>query len=429
MALRKPTGFLISALLLASALLSGCGGSSSSDNTTIPSTPTVFFAHSAAFKNNSSAGDPSSSSAQSLYTWGYNAFGQVGNDTLDNSTVANPVPGLPPVNRFATGGNHTLALAFANVSSVYGWGWNRQGQIGPDPAPADQAHSRVPIKIALGGEVREIAAGAAHSLAVVNVAGTTGQVKGWGLNSSGQLGDNGFADSSRPVFAVFSSTTRTTPLSGIGTVAAGSLHSLALTTPLPGRVYSWGLNDSGQLGRDTTTAGNAPVHRADLVQLSGADLTGVTKIAAGGSTSFALRGDGVWFWGYNPATRGTSATPVRIEIPGATGLAATIVDISAGWDHLLMLAADQAVWGWGFNAKSQLGDGTIVNSATPVRVLSASGQPLGGVTQIIAFGNHSLARSNGAWYGWGDNATGQLGNPISTSSIGYIMVPTLVNGL
>jgi hypothetical protein len=53
------------------------------------------------------------------------------------------------------------------------------------------------------------------------------------------------------------------------------------------------------------------------------------------------------------------------------------------------------------------------------------------VTDIFAFGNHSLAKlgSNpGVWYGWGDNGFGQLASPVSTSSIGYLLVPQVMQG-
>ena len=430
MALRKPTGFLISALLLASALLHGCGGSST-DSTTIPSNVDTFFAHSATFRNDTSS---------TLFTWGYNAFGQLGNGNLETQAVAAPVPGLGAARLFSTGGNHTLAVTFANISSVYGWGWNRQGQIGPNPTPDSQAHSPVPVRIALPGStaVNAIAAGGVHSLAVVDLAETTGAVRAWGLNSSGQLGNNSFADSSAPVFAVFSSTTRTTPLSGIATVAAGSSHSLALSAPLPGKVYSWGLNQSGQLGRDTTAAGAISQGRAGLVKMpDGTDLAGVDQIAAGGSTSYALIGGRVWFWGFNPTTFENVSSPTQIPIPPITIPGdRRISRLSAGWSHLLMLAEDGTFWGWGANDKAQLGDGTDqllrgdgTTVIAPVQVRFSPSQFMTGVTEFIAFGTHSLAMSNGVWFGWGENANGQLGNPIATSSLSYIKVPVRVQGL
>ena len=70
----------------------------------------------------------------------------------------------------------------------------------------------------------------------------------------------------------------------------------------------------------------------------------------------------------------------------------------------------------------------------PTRVLFGgtavigSGAPFTGVTDIIAFGNQSLALAGGAWYGWGDNSFGQLGNPIATNSVGYLLVPAKVQG-
>ncbi|HBG06935.1 MAG: hypothetical protein A2075_19710 [Geobacteraceae bacterium GWC2_58_44] len=419
MALRKRFGFFILGGLLASALFSGCGGDSSSETTTVPSTATVFYAHSVAFKNSSST------TSQPLYSWGYNAFGQLGNGTLSTTNEAAPVPGLGAVDGFAAGGDHTLA--FKNLSSsVWAWGANNNGQVG-----LTVTHTQIPTKIALDGPVTDVAAGGFHSLAVAG-----GQVRSWGYNGFGQLGDDSFVNKSTPVAVL--DTVGTTPINGIAGVAAGGTHSLARTDD--GRVYAWGNNASGQLGKDPAspvpTVSNAFSRSADLVQLNSATLDGVVRIAAGGSTSYALRNTGpagavgqVWFWGYNPVTRGINFIPTPIDIP----VAANITKISAGLDHLLMLADNGTVWAWGFNGFSQLGDTTTSNSATPVQVRTSTTATdiMGSVIDIIAFGNHSMARrsTDGLWYGWGDNSSGQLGNPIATNSVGYISVPVRINGL
>ena len=414
MAINRRTRLLIPGALLALALLSGCG-SSSSDTSTIPTAASIFYAHSAVFKNNS----PS----QLLYTVGYNGFGQLGDGTLTTRTTAAPVAGLDRVNRFAAGGDHTLSLAFTNVSSVFGWGSNQQGQIGAAKSTTgSDAHSKVPVKIPLHGEVTDVAAGAFHSLAVV-----AGQVRSWGFNGNGQLGDATLISNTTPVAVVTAvpASTDTTPITGITSVAAGGSHSLALTADH--KVYAWGNNGSGQLGKDPAGTSGTFSTTAELVQVNGADLANVVQIASGGGTSYARLGNGeVWFWGYNPVARATSFAPTKIVMPAG---AAVIARISAGWDHLLLLAGDSTLWGWGFNGYAQLGDGTQVSTAAPVQVRFSSTRVMDRVTSISAFGNHSMARSGGVWYGWGDNSNGQLGNPILTNDIGFLSVPVRVGGL
>lgn len=404
---RKSFGLLALAGLAASALLSGCGGSSSSDTVTeIPTSATVRYAHSVAFKN---------STSQTLYAWGYNGFGQLGIGNLTNQTVAVRVPTPVPVDRVAAGGDHTLALAFANVSSVYAWGSNNSGQIGQPTTTGADAYSWSPVKVPLGGVVTNIAAGGFHSLAIVD-----GGVRAWGYNLFGQLGDDSITNRITPV-AVRS--TGGDPIAGISEVAAGGTYSLALTDDRT--VYAWGNNANGQLATDPKLPSNSFRSTAELVQVNGVPLTDVIQIAAGGQTNYALQSDGtVWTWGNN------SHNPVKISF---AHLSTTVKQISAGLTHALARMADGTIAAWGYNDKGQLGNnesGTIP-IAIPVRVLAggSAGTVMDGVTDIIAFGDHSLARSNGKWYGWGDNGTGQLGRPISTSGEGFFRVPAPVAGL
>jgi alpha-tubulin suppressor-like RCC1 family protein len=431
MAIRKSSGLLLLAGMLASVLLSGCG-SSSSTNTNIPSTATIFYGHSVIFGSHST-----------VLTTGYNGFGQLGNGNLNSqSSLAATVPALGPMDRSATGADHTLVLAFSNVSSVYAWGSNNHGQIGSSIATTGTgAFSSNPVKIPLHGAVTEIAAGGFHSLAVVD-----GTAYAWGYNGYGQLGDDTFADNTtpKPVKASVGGN-----VINVTRLAAGGGHSLALTNI--GTIYAWGYNGYGQLGKDPTAPLNTYANIAEPVQVNGAVLQNIVQIAAGGSSSYALENDvdpdtgeittqKLWAWGYNgmgqlgldPATTEFKYTPTAIALPATAG---KIAKISAGWDHLLMLADDGTVWAVGFNGYGQLGNNDITsnlsdttNKFTPVQVLGPTGGILSGVTDIIAFGNHSLARVSGVWYGWGDNGFGQLGNPVSTSSIGYLLAPTLVQG-
>jgi alpha-tubulin suppressor-like RCC1 family protein len=458
MAIRKHFGFLALAGLVASALLTGCG---SSKNNSIPATATIFYAHSAAFSNQTS---------QTLFTWGYNGFGQLGNTNLVTTATAAPVPNLGPMNLVATGADHTLA-AFKNNTTVMSWGSNYHGQLGlaSISTTGTGAYSQTPVQIHFAHDVnttalpvKAIAAGGFHSLAVVG-----DQVYGWGYNGFGQVGDNTLAD--RIIPTPVSSTQGA--FTDIIDVAAGGTHSLALTSNITanGNVYAWGNNTQGQLGIDPTSPNSLflqePAQQVQFIDsnLNVVPLANIKQIAASGSTSYALATDGtLWAWGYNgkgqlgldptsinPATHALDTfrfRPVKITLnPDVFGAGVTIKEISAGLGHVLALLSDGTIAAWGFNAFGQVGNNdnrmqpvTTVDNTTifkPVHVLIGgdtvygSGSPMTGVTQIIAFGNQSLARSNGVWYGWGDNGNGQLGNPISTNSLGFLLVPALVSGM
>lgn len=380
----------IAALMLA-GLLAGCGnGGDSSSTQTFPSSATVFYMHSVAFRNSTTM------------AWGYNAFGQVG----DNSTTQREVPkltGLVGMRGTSVGSNHSLA--FMNNSTVRAWGYNGYGQLGDNTTDT----KTVPVKVSNISGVTAVAAGGYHSLAL-----KSDKVWAWGLNSSGQLGNSSTTNSSVPV--------EVTALSSITQIAAGGSHSVALQSG--GAVWTWGANGYGQLGDGTTTNSATPVQ---VKKENGDPLGNVTMIAAGGAFTVAVDGsNNVWVWGYNgygqlglnPASKTSSNVAVQVTNITTT-IAGTIMEISAGADHVLALKSDKTVWAWGLNRYGQLGDGSTTDRFTPAVVTALtvdSSLKVDGVNQIVASGLHSLARKNdGKLVTWGYNANGQLGDGSTTN--------------
>lgn len=152
-------------------------------------------------------------------------------------------------------------------------------------------------------------------------------------------------------------------------------------------------------------------------------------VAAGNANSCVITsGGGVSCWGLNSlgqlgnGTTVNSATPVSV-----TGLPSAAVSIAAAGDSTCTLTSGGHVWCWGNNSSGQLGNGTFVASSIPVQVLSASGSaPLSGVAAISVGENHACAvTAAGAALCWGDNSKGQLGNGTSAAS----NLPVRVQGL
>ena len=406
---------LLAFTLLLLALLSGCG-STNKDN--IPATEDVFYAHSVVFGQHST-----------LWTAGYNGFGQLGNDSLNTSPTFTRPAITQPVLGFAAGANHTVA--FTNNSTIWVWGSNIRGRLGVGdavPTTGSNAASRVPVEIHVGHTVSGVAAGWMHSLAI---AGANRSVLTWGANYSGQLGNGTIVDSPIPI--------ELSALDNVKQVAAGGSHSLALKDD--GTIWSWGDNTFGQLGRDTSGA----LFDSVPLQISFAGLpAGVTvkQIAAAGSYSMALMSNGtVWAWGIN--ADGELAQPpfsttdrlkdfsvIPKQVMNADGTPLFAVKVSAGVMHALALKADVngnslgEVWSWGFNQQAQLGvpqeGGRNINKSVPVRAYPTV---IVGVTDIYAFGNQSFAKVGNVLNGWGDNGSGQLGQPISNQTIGYLLAP------
>ena len=326
-----------------------------------------------------------------ILAWGYNGYGQLGDgtNTLYRSTPV-PVMNLTGVTKIAAGGHHTVALK--NDSTVWAWGLNSSGQLDDGTMTV----SNIPVLVSglTGIKITAIAAGDLHTVALTS----DGNVLAWGKNDHGQLGDGTpTLYSNIPVQVGGSS-----PLTDVITISAGFFNTVALKNG--GTVWAWGSNSSGEVGDGTIIERNTPV------QVGGSSpLADVTAIAAGEFHTVALKSNGtVWAWGRNDYGQVGDGTTIEKHIPvSVSGLTGIIIAISAGELHTVALKNDGTVWAWGRNNYGQLGDGTTTDSDTPVKVNS-----LTGITAISAGESHTVAlQSDGTLWAWGkNNDYGQLGD-------------------
>lgn len=307
-----------------------------------------------------------------VWGWGSNGSGRLGNGTVSDADNPLVVSGL--INATAIAAGETRSIALKADGSVWTWGDNTYGYLGAvsnDTCTGYWSYpcAQTPVQVAGLSGVTFIAAGGSYFA----VAKSDGTVWGWGDNYGGGTIGNGItAPSGTPV--------QVPGLSGITAVAVGSSHALALKTD--GSVWGWGYNIYKQLGTDTVGA---------KLPLAVEGLSGVTAIAAGGYQSLALKADGsVWEWGNIGGGWPPSAQPTQIGVSRITAIA-------AGYAHALALADDGTVWAWGRNDSGQLGKGDKTDSATPVQVSGLSG-----ITTIAAGFSHSMAiKSDGSVWVWG----------------------------
>ncbi|CAL62346.1 Conserved hypothetical protein, putative regulator of chromosome condensation [Herminiimonas arsenicoxydans] len=166
--------------------------------------------------------------------WGWNAHGQLGdNSTTQRDTPMNVVGLESGVSSIAAGLHHNCAVMTTGAAKC--WGWNEYSQLGDNSATQRNA----PVDVA-GSGVASIAADLYHTCAVM----TTGAAKCWGRNDYGQLGDNSLTDSPTPVNV-------SGLASGVSSIASGYSHTCAVLTT--GQVKCWGRNDYGQVGDGSTT--------------------------------------------------------------------------------------------------------------------------------------------------------------------------------
>lgn len=235
-----------------------------------------------------------------VWTWGSNSYGQLGN----NSTTNSPIPVslstylFVPVIAIAAGYDHTVVLD--SSGTVWTWGHNNNGQLGNNTV----TDSLIPVSLNtyLPATVIAIAAGYEDTVAVDSV----GTVWTWGYNAYGQLGNNSIVNSPIPV-----SLSTYLPAT-VTAVAAGTDHTVALDSS--GTVWTWGHNNKSQLGNNSVVDSLIPVSLSTYLPPG----TVVTAILAGYEDTFALDSIGtVWMWGYNfygqLGNNSTTDSPIPVQ--------------------------------------------------------------------------------------------------------------------
>jgi alpha-tubulin suppressor-like RCC1 family protein len=321
-----------------------------------------------------------------VWAWGSNAFGQLGNATTQSRLVPVPVSALDHIEAIAAGDNHTVALS--KNGHVWAWGNNRYGQLGN----GTQASSLTPVQVPNLSHVVAIAVGPTHTVALK----ADGTVWTWGANPFGQLGNGTTQASPVPVLVP--------DFSEVVAIAAGASHTVALKAD--GTVWTWGANTSGQLGNGTTQPSRLPTLVPALSQ--------ITTIATGPFHTLAKSENGtLWAWGANTfgqlgnGTRQRSTVPVQV-----TGLS-DVTALAAGSNHTVAVKEDGTVWAWGNNASGQLG-----LPSTPFSLVPRPVPNFARVTTVSVGTFHTVAlKDDGTAWAWGGNGAGQLGNATTQSSL------------
>ena len=295
-----------------------------------------------------------------VWAWGDNGYGELGDGSQKDRTqpvqVANNLSGVV---QLAVGCIHTIALK--SDGTVWTWGYNFNGQLGD----GTNTHRYRPVQITSLKGIVQVTAGNYHSVALKS----DGTVWAWGYNGYGQLGDNTTTSTSAPI-QVKDTNSTSGFLQGVVQVTAGGYHggsgsfeSHTLALKSDGTVWGWGANHVGQLGDNTKVERHTPIQASNL--------SGIVQVAAGTHFSVALKFDGtIWTWGHNDSGQlgdGTNANnPLPTQIKNFYG----VVQVAGGTNHSLALKSDGTVWAWGRNVEGELGDGTNTDRRTPTQTLS-----------------------------------------------------------
>jgi alpha-tubulin suppressor-like RCC1 family protein len=280
--------------------------------------------------------------------WGSGARGRLGGGVLENAPTPRPVAGALTFTSLSTGWAHACGVT---DDGTYCWGSGTA--LGADAGK----YSVVPVPVSADPGLRALDAGSDFTCALTGA----GAAWCWGVNYEGQIGDGSTVSAAAP-----------TPVAGGHTFTAlsvGARHACGLTPD--GEAWCWGDNSAGELGDASQEPAVVPQPVMGGMTFAG--------LSAGGDFSCGWITDGTTYcWGSNSqgqlgapsfdacATRPCGLTP----LPVAGGLRFRLV--RTGGAHACGITWDGVLYCWGANQSGQLGDGTNVSRAVPVRVV---GQP------------------------------------------------------
>jgi rubredoxin len=279
-----------------------------------------------------------------LWTWGRGDLGSLGNNTTaDKSSPVQTIAGGTNWKEVSVG----VQIVHAIKTDGTLWAWGRQiyGSLGDGTI----GHKSSPVQIA-GNTWKQVFSGRWYAAAIK----TDGTLWGWGYNGYGQVGDGTTTDRSSPV-QIAGTTWKF--------VSTCWYHSAAIKTD--GTLWVWGDNQVGALGDGTLDTKSSPVQTI-------AGGTNWKQVAVGGYFTTAIKTDGtLWTWGNNDSGQlGDGTTSVNkstpIQIAGTTWK-----QISSGYASSGAIKTDGSLWTWGSGYAGVLGDGTATTRNSPVQTITA----------------------------------------------------------
>ncbi len=312
-----------------------------------------------------------------LYMVGRNDKGQlgVGNDDDSYDFMEVSLPQNIVVKDLSVGRFNSMVVVTdaVGIDHVYSWGYNLHGQLGTGSSYGGSTSfvtspKEISSKFGSYSSIKEIETEESTSGAIVTNAQGNDQLYMWGSNGWGQLGINSFTQKITPTLV----TTKLSSYNNLSNLSLGWYHSGVVATDSNGNdhLFTWGLNDDGQLGISSSS--------------------------------------------------GKTAIPTEItSIPQNQKL----VDFSLGSSHSAVVSVDSTgeehVYTWGCNSHGELGDGTSGGSHNaPVEISMPEGEEydveLGFHASSIIITN-SFGQND--FYLWGNNQSGQMGNGTTDSVI------------
>ena len=307
-----------------------------------------------------------------LWSWGYNAFGQLGNGTAVSKFIETPQKIRPDIKFMEIEAGDNYSLALDDLGRLWTWGRNSSSGILGDGTKTDR---HVPMLINTEVSLKKINTHSNFCIALDK----DGFLWGWGYGGAVGI-----------------------PLSNIPKklevdmkfkeISVGYNHFLALN--LDNFLYACGRNDYGQIGNGEYSTRNALTCIMDNKKF--------LQIATSNNTSFAIDNDGkMWSWGMGESGVLGNGKTENVNIPIIVTEDITFQKIVCNSVNAIAIDNKAKVWAWGKNSHGNVGDGTRTPRNTPVEIKKDTKFKEIAVGPIISL---AIDENGDLWY-WGNAIT------------------------
>ena len=325
-----------------------------------------------------------------LWLWGAGTFGRLG----DNSTISKSSPVQTVVGgtnwQSITSGSSGHSAAIKTDGTLWLWGCNCRGELG-DSSTINKSN---PVQTTSGGTNWKKVSSAAFRTAAIK---TDGTLWNWGGGTSGALGNNATANQSIPVQTISATATW-------DSVSAACWGAVAIK--IDGTLWTWGRNNIGQLGNNSTADRSSPIQTVSAT-------TNWRQASASDYNTVAIKTDGtLWTWGCaingvlgNNSTINQSS-PVQ-TVAAATNWKQVSLAGSTSIARIAAIKTDGTLWVWGAGSGGGLGHNSFSNRSSPVQTVSG-GTNWKRVSSGVSV--MSAIKTDGTLWTWGSAINGVLGN-------------------
>ena len=340
----------------------------------------------------------------SVYCWGVNNAGQLGNQSYFLKAVPTEVVGNRDWRQFDTTSSGDTACGIKTDNSLWCWGRGVEGQFG-NGSSGNDVYSDIPLQVDNAVDWAQIAVAYTHVCAIK----MNNSLWCWGESAFGKLG----IGSGQDVNTYETSPRRVGLDSDWIYVATGGWHTCAIKAN--NSLWCWGSNDSSQVGNDLGTG----AVEIDVPVQVGANLDWAS-VYLGGLHSCALKLDGsAWCWGDNGSGQTGNNDSYFVDIiPFRVGPTDTWQQFSAGYQSSCAIKTDQSLWCWGNNYIGQVGNGFISNAASQQEVSPGTTWKNVGIGEAQTCG----IKTDGTLWCWGANSSGSLGDGLRFKSTPQLVV-------